>query len=608
MRFTNQAATPQTEKLRNESLLDPITVEIIAGALRSTMSEMEALIERTAMSPFIREKKDFNTAVYTASGELVCLGGLGVTANVIKALFKAYPAEEMQEGDIYWYNDCYFSEGAVSHTPDQVFAMPVFFAGSLLCFIQSWAHFNDIGGLHPGTLSPDCTDIHHEGVIVPPVRLENQGVINEDMLRLFARNSRFPEMVRGDTRALSAAVKLGRQRLTEIAERFSAKQFAATMDHLIERTSAEVQRRARAILPNGEYSATEKLGSDGFSGPFDIAVDLSVTENSIIFDTSRSSNQTKGPFNYLMSQDTPALLLSSFLLAGDNRYMINAGTSAALSEARFREGSIVRPKWPGALGSRSVTHMRITYALMAIMAQATNGQVSAAGNTYVICYLRGEDENGELFLLTDPLGVGYGGSPSRDGNDAIYLVANENYPAEFVESAYPIRVQRYAIATDTGGPGQWRGGCGVIRELEVMAPLATLGIRLDGIDFPPWGVNGGKNAGRGICVVNPGRDDERIIDPVSDGTVVKRGDIVRIITGGGGGWGHPYDRPVEKVLADVEDGFVSIELAAEDYGVIVKGNDASSSECSLDEEATKQRRNDRPAVKMFYRDQYLERL
>jgi N-methylhydantoinase B len=220
----------------------------------------------------------------------------------------------------------------------------------------------------------------------------------------------------------------------------------------------------------------------------------------------------------------------------------------------------------------------------------------------VIWYLRGRGEDGELFLMSDGIGVGYGARPFADGNDAVYLVAQENYPAEFLETIYPVRLRRYAINPDSGGPGRWRGGCGIIREFEFLAPEAVISVRIDGIDFPPWGVGGGKEGGAGKCVINPGRSDEREVAPISDGTVIRCGDIVRIETGGGGGYGHPFDREPERVLADVRGGFVSAASAEQDYGVVL------TPDLTIDEPATRRRRENRPPAGLFHRGMYRDAL
>ena len=202
------------------AICDPVSLELIRGALQSSQKEMEALIERTAMSGFIREKKDFFVALFDHAGDMIIGAYRPNFGDPVRTVFKHYPAEDMRPGDMYWYNDCYESDGSVSHSPDQVFLTPIFVDGELLAFAQSWAHFADIGGMRPGSISPDCTDIFQEGVIIPPVRLARDGVIYEDLLRIFERNTRFPDMVRGDTRACLAAVRLGERRVRELAERF----------------------------------------------------------------------------------------------------------------------------------------------------------------------------------------------------------------------------------------------------------------------------------------------------------------------------------------------------------------------------------------------------
>ena len=202
------------------TVCDPVTLQIVRGALRAIQGEMEAVIERTAMSPFIREKKDFYAALFDGAGRLIVGSNLPVFGDVVGPIAEHYPLETMRPGDIYWFNDCYASKGAVSHSPDQVFVAPVFAEGKLAAFAQSWAHFNDIGGMRAGSLSPECTEIFQEGIIVPPVRVARDGQLNDELLRVFTRNSRFPEMVQGDTRASIAAIRLGERRLVELCERF----------------------------------------------------------------------------------------------------------------------------------------------------------------------------------------------------------------------------------------------------------------------------------------------------------------------------------------------------------------------------------------------------
>ena len=577
---------------------DPVTLQIVRGALRAAQSEMEALIERTAMSPFIREKKDFYAALFDAHGQLVVGSNLPVFGDVIAPILEHYPRETMRPGDIYWFNDCYASRGAVSHSPDQVFVAPVFADGELSAFAQSWAHFNDIGGMRPGSLSPDCTEIYQEGIIVPPVRVAREGVMVDELLRLFFRNSRFPEMVRGDTRASIAAIRLGERRLVELFERFGRAKVADTFAALLDETERELRAKLRALLPLGEHRFTDRVDSDGHgTGPIRLRYRLTVTPERITLDTSESDDQVKGPVNFLMSPPVPAMVFGSYLL-GEGSSLLNAGVERVIDEVILREGSVLQPRFPAPLGMRGVTMMRNMAACLGLLNVAAGGKAMAAHSAYVIWYLRGRKDDGELFLLSDGLAVGYGARPTSDGNDAVYLVAQENFPSEFLDSVFPVRVRSYAINPDTGGPGRWRGGCGLIREVEVLAPEAMVSMRIDTVENPPWGVAGGHAAGSGRCVVNPGRADERVLKPLSDGNIGVRGDVVRVETGGGGGWGHPGDREPERVLADVQTGFVSRAKAEEDYGVVL------TRDIEVDAAATRERRSARPVAKLFHRHGY----
>ena len=205
------------------------------------------------------------------------------------------------------------------------------------------------------------------------------------------------------------------------------------------------------------------------------------------------------------------------------------------------------------------------------------------------------------FLLSDGIGVGYGARDFADGIDAVYFVAQENYPVEFLEAGYPIRLRQYGVVPDSGGPGRWRGGTGIIREYEILADEALLAIRIDGVKNPPWGYAGGMSGGGGHIVVNPGTPQEREIAPLSDGTALKKGDILRIRTGGGGGMGHPYDRPAESVLEDVAGGFVTAAAAEKFYGVVITDG-------AVDAAATDRLRSNPPQVKAFHRNTYVDEL
>jgi len=200
--------------------------------------------------------------------------------------------------------------------------------------------------------------------------------------------------------------------------------------------------------------------------------------------------------------------------------------------------------------------------------------------------------------MSDGLGVGWGARPYADGTDAVYFVAQENYPVEFLENGYPVRLRRYGILTDSCGAGRWRGGCGIVREYDILAEEGVLAVRIDSVKHPPWGMAGGMAGGSGRVLVNPGTNHERLLQPLSDGNVLRLGDVLRIETGGGGGHGHPFDRPAEMVLEDVLGGFVSADAARHLYGVAM-------SDGVIDNQATAKLRAKRPQTKAFHRHAYV---
>ena len=589
-------------------ICDPITLEIIQGAIQAAQSEMEALIKRTAISAFIREKKDFYTAIFDRDGVMAVGSMVPIFGDITTPVFEHFPVETMQEGDLYWYNDCYGSYGAVSHSNDQVLLAPVFHNGHRVAFVMSWAHFADIGGMRPGSISPDATEIWQEGIIIPPTKLIEAGVVNETALAIFHRNSRYPAQSEGDMSALMASVRLGVQRMFEAAERFQADVLEDALAQLLERTRRLVRRKLAETFDYGTHRFEDAIDSDGHgNGPFHLRFAI-IREKGpdgadrFIFDATETDDQAPGPVNLLMNRSIPGMALGLFYLGGEPGQVCNAGGPLALDEVRLRDGSLVKPNWPAPLGMRGLTMMRVLATLNGLV-NAAGGQAPAAQAVYVVALIRGsytaEDGTATPFLLADGIGVGYGARAFADGMDAVYFVAQENYPIEFTELGYPVSFRTYGMVRDSGGPGAFRGGTGILREYEILADTAMLGIRIDGVENPPWGIKGGKSGLPGRIIINPGTPEEKVLPPLSDGTMLKKGDVVRIETGGGGGYGHPFYRPAAKVLEDVLAGGVSVEAAASEYGVAVSGR-------SVDETKTATLRATRPQVKPFHRKEYLD--
>lgn len=592
-----------------ETLCDPVGLEIIRGSIAAAQSEMEALIERTAISAFIREKKDFYTALFDGNGTMAVGSMVPIFGDMTRPVLEKFPADTMKPGDVYWYNDCYGSYGAVSHSNDQVLLAPVFRDDKLCAFVMSWAHFADIGGLRPGSISPDATDVYQEGIMIPVTKMIDGGTVNQAVLDIFHRNSRFPAQSIGDMRALMASVDLGVRRVGEILDRFGPPVVADALAQLLERTRTLVRRRLSETFDYGTHSFTDAIDTDGHgNGPFKLRFSLTRTKGDdgdlFSFDARDSDDQAPGPVNYIMNKGVPGMALGLFYLGGDPAQVCNAGGPNALDEVLFRKGSFLQPEYPAPLGLRGLTAMRMISAICGLL-NVGGGAAPAANSAYVVNIMRGTftDTDGESqpYLLADGIGVGYGARATADGIDAVYFVAQENYPVEFLEAGYPVRMRAYGIMPDSGGPGRQRGGCGIVREYEILADTTMVAIRIDSVANPPWGIDDGMGGRPGRAVINPGTPAERVLNPLSDGNLLKKGDIFRIETGGGGGHGHPFDRAPQAVLDDVLGGFVGAEAARTTYGVIIADD-------RVDADATATARATRPAGGRFHRTEYVDEL
>lgn len=552
--------------------IDPITIEIIKGALKAAAREMGLLIERTAMSAFIREKKDFFAGIYDAAGKLIYTDHDKFGPGMVECVFEVYPASTMAPGDVYWFSDCYLSQGAISHSPDMCFIAPTFAEDTLIGFAAVFGHFWDIGGMKPGTLSPLATEIFQEGIAIPPIKICHQGQLNDEAYRIIVRNSRFPDLLRGDTRAMIASCSLGQRRLEELTRRFGV----ATVQTSFVELCAQQERAVRAALravPDGCYSFADYVDSDCVSDtPFRVQVTVEVHGDNVEVDFRETDDQAQGPINLLLHPDAARMLVARALAWKEPTILLNQGAGRPVTAVHLRPGSLVQPRYPAALGLRAHTLYRVINSILGDFAQATGGDTPAGASDYVLYMLRALDtQSGTFTLLIDGVGVGQGARPFGDGLDVIYSARGQkNFPIEFIEREFPVQILAYAIHQDSGGAGKYRGGAGVIRDIRVLAPSAVLGTRMNGIKCPAWGVKGGKIGKSGYFVLNPGTTHERVLAPFGDNVELRCGDVLRVVTSGGGGWGNPFERDPLSVLQDVKDGFVSNPSAYKDYGVVIE--------------------------------------
>jgi N-methylhydantoinase B len=551
--------------------VNPVVLEIVRGSLYSTIKEMELLMERCAMSPFIKEKKDYFVGIYDTEGRIVCCHISQSGPGMITPILETYPLADMQAGDVYWYNDPYLSKGAVQHHQDMVFAVPIFDDGRVVAFSVTYGHYQDIGGVKPGSISPQATEIFHEGTLVPPIRIYRAGRLNEEAYCIFLRNSRLPDLVEGDTKAMMASCHLAESRVLELFQRYGQETVLAAFRDIIDMTAARTRPLFLDLMPEAEFTFGDYLDTDGVSGrPFRIALKLRRQGNRVELDASETDDQAQGPVNYVTHLGLVQMAYGRWLLSLDPTLDVNDGLLRNLDAWITREGSILQPRFPAPCGMRMHTHYRLVAGILGTLAQANSGQVPANSPVYVLYYFRTYDPlTGKLILCIEGLGVGLGARPFADGVDVIYYIAQENYPVEYVEKEFPLRIEQYAMRPDSGGPGTYRGGCGVIRDVRVLCDAAELGNRMENSKFPPYGVAGGQAGRPGKIILNPGTPQEREVAPTSDGVKLQRGDLLRLMTCGGGGWGDPMARDPMLVQQDVACGCVSLRGALEDYGVVL---------------------------------------
>jgi N-methylhydantoinase B len=512
---------------------------------------------------------------------------------MVDCVLEQYPAATMAPGDVYWFSDCYLSRGAISHSPDMCFVAPTFCDHALVGFVAAFGHFWDIGGIKPGTLSPLATEIFQEGIAIPPIKISACGTFNDEAYRLILRNSRFPDLLRGDTRAMMAACTLGQRRLQELGQRFGVTQLEAGFAAIFTQAERAV-RTALTALPDGRYTFADYVDSDCISDtPFRVQVTLNVEGDSLRADFRDTDDQAQGPINFLLHPDNARSIIARALGWRDPGVLLNHGVCAPIPEVLLRPGSLVQPRYPAALGLRAHTLYRVMNNILGDFAQATNGDTPAGSGDYVLYMLRALDPQTGIFtLLIDGIGVGQGARPFGDGLDVIYSSRGQkNFPMEFIEHEFPVRILTYAIHQDSGGAGKFRGGCGVVRDVQVLAPQVVLGTRMNGVKSPSWGVTGGRAGQSGCFIVNPGTPQARPVPPFGDNIELHASDILRVMTSGGGGWGNPAERDPLQVLQDVKDGFVSLQSARNHYGVVLEAET-----WKIDWRQTQERRRAMPAM------------
>jgi N-methylhydantoinase B len=559
--------------------VDPILVEIVEGTLASIEKEVETAIGRTARSPMIRDAHDFRAGIHDR--RLRKLTGRSYSA-LVHPVVRDYPVDTMRPGDVFFHNDVYLSEGGIGHLPDLCVTVPVFSAGEVVAFVQAFGHHDDIGGAVPGSMPSHATSVFEEGLMVPPIRLWDEGRPNEAALKIMTRNSRMPDSLAADLDAECAACLMGARRLAELFDRYGRTTVEACFDAIIDKTTRAFRDEILAKIPDGEYVWEDYAEHDGVDPPrlHTQRITLTKRPDKLVIDFTGTSPQAKGPINHCgdyAGGNFLAKWLAPILrnLADTPQRMaeldVNEGV-VPLIEMRFPPpGTLLTPVFPAPTNARTFVILRLLGVLAGVIAKAVDGRMPADQETIRYTGVYGSDADGLPYLMREVLGGGSGGRYYADGEDTIHVVPDSrNIPVEFAESRWPFVVERLGLAVDSGGPGRHRGGLGYDKHIRMLRDARFMSIA-DRSVLSCWGVNGGR-AGRPFSVViDPGGPNERAVDALADGEPVRAGEVVRIRTTGGGGWGDPLTRPYEEVARDVRWGKVSVAGARDDYGVVVAG-------------------------------------
>ena len=546
--------------------LDPITVEVIGNHLLAIAEEMEIILVKASYSTNIKERRDCSTAIVGANGEVIAQGQhnpmhLGAVAGIVREVLRVNPPETIRPGDVFVANDPYF--GGNTHLPDVAVAAPFFADGRLIGFVTNAAHHAEIGG------SPAAaTDIYCEGLRIPAVRLHRAGQPDPDILALLLLNCRVPRERQGDLRAQVAACQGGIKRLDELFARYGAARVLAARETLFQQAERQL-RRAVAAIPDGTYEFEDVLDDDGVDqGPFTIRVAITVAGEALTFDFSGTDPQLRGGVN-MVFEATQAVVQYVVKSVIDPTLPPNSGFTRAI-EIVAPPGSVANSRPPAATMNRSDTAQRLVDVLFGALAQAVPNKVIAASNGAVSgCQFFGPAGDGHgYYTYLETMGGGMGARPTKDGPDGVqtHMTNTSNLPVEALEAEYPLRLERYELIPDSGGPGRYRGGLGLRREYRVLWDDNRLRTKGDRHVSAPWGLAGGGPGRRGRYTLVRG-DHEHALASKAYNVPLQRGDLVRIDTPGAGGYGPPAERPRELVLWDLLEGKITPETARTVYGV-----------------------------------------
>lgn len=545
---------------------DPVTYDIIQNALEATADEMFVAQRKASMSAIIYEVLDLSSSILDPNGDIAASGAgipafIGVLDKAVKGILKKFPLDSIRPGDVFASNDPYY--GGVTHLNDMVLAAPVFADGRLVAWVADIAHWNDVGGNVPGSMSSEATEIFQEGVRIPAVKLFAEGVPNQAVFDILYVNTRLPDFLKGDLWAGIAGLRIGERRVLELVAKYGVDTYLAAVADYMDLGERRV-RAALRQLPPGTYEYAEEQDSG-------VTHHLKLTITPDKFSVDLRGNPKQAGSNNSSREGTEIALQLAFKSFTDPEGPGNGGCFRPL-EVITEPGTIFHVVEPGALGYYSEVEIRLFDMTLRALAHHFPGVVPA-GNFASICgtVMGGKHpDTGRHYTIVEPQVGGWGAWESADGPSGQFSGFHGetfNCPAEIAEARYGMFVDQVALNAEPGGEGEFRGGKGIEVHYRVRGDNNFLSLGYTRSRMPPWGVAGGNDGS--LNYVELRRTDGRVERyAFATNVVVNTNDVIRIVTANGGGFGDPKKRSAQMIASDIKNGYLTPERAREVYGYI----------------------------------------
>lgn len=584
--------------------MDPVRTEIMKNRLTSIVEEAATLAYRTAHTTFVKQTQDFRVALATLDGEFfACPVQNGVTSGVghsIRPTIDTIGIDALVPGDVIITNDPFGSDGLCTHTMDIHLIRPIFRKRKLICFAWSFIHASDIGGAVPGSISPTNTEVYQEGIRLRPVKLYRAGKLNDELVAILQDNSRIGEEIWGDLQAMLSAMRLLDRRVNELCDRVGLAEFQAgiadVMDFAELKSRSVIKRLKDGVYRFSDYLEGHEQGTFVY-----LQARLTVRGDEAEVDFTGSDPQVQAALNFVTSGGSHpflSLALTNYIQTVEPEIPMNGGLQRPI-RTHAPLGTVMNAAFPAAMGNRWVAVMRTYDVVIGCLAQAIPDGLTAcgAGQAGIIAASWTDPATARRRVnVVEPFCGGSGGRRVKDGVDATDTMIGylKSTPIEAVEVDTPLVVRRHSLEPDSFGHGKFRGGASVCIELESRAVELIITVRgLDRFRFQPWGAMGGSAGRNGHTILNPGKKQAEQLGKIKVLTM-QQGDLLRMVSPSGGGFGDPLDRDPSLVLRDVLDGLLSSDAARAIYGVVIAGHDVDAQATAVERARRSATRNDTP--------------